>query len=1171
MTDPDISRTRVSATSLAAALGLPTPTAEQVAVIEAPLEPLLVVAGAGAGKTETMASRVVWLVANGLVAPDEILGLTFTRKAASELGVRIRRRLSMLAGSPALVNWDPDGVLAARLRSADPEVSTYHAYAGRLIADYGLLLPVEPSSTLLSETELWQLAFSIVSTWTGPLHTTKVPSGVTEAVLRLHGEMAEHLVDLDTVTAWGDDLRSMVDTLPPGPRQHATPSRDLVRIQEVIDERRELLPMVAALRAAMREQSALDFGSQMSLAAQLVQRNPEVAAAERRMFRAVLLDEYQDTGHSQRILLSTLFGGGFRATAGSTAKNSSGAQSPTIAVTAVGDPIQSIYGWRGASAANLPRFSADFPRGDGRPSQRLELLTSWRNPSHTLDLANRTSEELRRRGIPVSVLRPRPDAPAGTVSIALTDTVVDERAWVADHIERHYRDAERAGTDPPTVAILVRRNEDSAPLAAELESRGIPAEVIGIGGLLHVPEIEDVVATLRLMADPMAGTAAMRLLTGARWQLGAADIAALWRRATNLAAEDFAASGGTVTSREELDAALDAVLPTEVVDRAGIADALVDPGDADAYSPQGYARIRSFGAQLEALRRRIGQPLPELVADVENTIGVGIEAQIRARRMRGAITGREHLDAFAEYVTAYAERQGANLPGLLAFLDTAETIEKGLEPGRIEVAEQRVQILTVHAAKGLEWDVVALPHLAARIFPGGRADTTWMRSAKELPGPLRGDLAERGTGEGFPTFDVSGAITNRKELAEALTLHKEAIDERRLEEDRRLLYVALTRARQDLLVSAHHWGETGDKPRGGSEFFDELVAIVSDAVDDPAVDSDGLAIDQLAPPPDDGATNPLAEQVVRAQWPADRLGGRREGVDAAARLVLDAIAARDAPALFDTPGGEVSGMRTAEQPTRAGDGAADNDPPADEGEHSEIAAWRAEVDALLAEHNRGNQAVVDVALPTHLSVSQLVELDSDEREFARRLRRPTPFRPNPTARRGTAFHAWVERWFGATRLLDIDELPGAADSSASPDADLDALREAFLASPWASRTPSEVEVPFETVIGDTVIRGRIDAVFAEPDGSWVVVDWKTGAVPGSRGDGSSKAAPTGAQRESVDIQLAAYRLAWAQLAGVPVDRVRAAFHYVRHNYTLEPDVLPDHDDLRALLARESEH
>ncbi|MCH5645045.1 ATP-dependent DNA helicase [Gordonia sp. ABSL49_1] len=1114
----------ISASSLAAALGLPNPTPEQVAVIEGPVEPMLVVAGAGAGKTETMASRVVWLVANQIVGPDEILGLTFTRKAASELGARIRRRLSMLSGSPALRSWDPDGSLTARLRGADPEVSTYHAYAGRLIGDYGLLLPVEPHSTLLSETELWQLAFSVVANWPGELHTTKTPATVTEMVLKLYGEMAEHLVDVDDLRRAGSDLYDMVMTLPKGPRQRGGPNQSLLRVREVIDERRELIPMVVALADTMREQAALDFGSQMSMAARLVVANPEVVAAERTSFRAVLLDEYQDTGHSQRVLLSTLFG-------------ARGARAHPVAVTAVGDPIQSIYGWRGASAANLPRFAADFPRPDGRPAERRELLTSWRNSVNGLRLANHISEELRRRGIPVSVLRPRPDAPSGTASITLTQTVLDERAWVADAIEAHYRAAEDSGEAPPTAAILVRRNEDSAPLAAELEARGIPAEVVGIGGLLHVPEIEDIVATLRVMADPMAGTAAMRLLTGARWRLGAADLAALWRRATELAAEEIAAAGGTVTSREQLDAALDAVLPTEVVDRAGIADAVIDPGEPTRYSPDGYARIRAFGAQLESLRRRIGAPLPELVADVENVIGVGVEAQIRARRMRGAITGREHLDAFAEYVTHYADRPGANLPGLLAFLQAAEAIEKGLEPGRIEVAAQRVQILTVHAAKGLEWDVVAIPHLCKGIFPGGKADSTWLGSARELPAKLRGDLAvaaEQGNDhpEGFPTLDLH-TVGDRKELEDKLTEHKEAIAQRRLEEDRRLLYVALTRARHDVYISAHQWSETGDKPRGGSDFFAELLAEISSTIADPTANSDGLTVDTIAPDPEDGAANPLAEHVVAAPWPADPLIGHRDSVQTAADLVLAEIAGRDLPTLFDDAPSAESGAQT------------DDD---------EVAAWEAEVSALLAEHRAGNQALVEVELPTHLSVSQLVELDIDSDEFARRLRRPTPFRPNPTARRGTAFHAWVERWFGATRLLDIDELPGAADAAAAPDTDLEALREAFLASPWASRSPSEVEVPFETVIGGIVVRGRIDAVFAEPDGGWTVIDWKTGAVPEP------------ARRESLFVQLAAYRIAWAQLAGVPIDRVQAAFHYVRSGHTLQADHLPDETALAAKLA-----
>lgn len=134
--------------------------------------------------------------------------------------------------------------------------------------------------------------------------------------------------------------------------------------------------------------------------------------------------------------------------------------------------------------------------------------------------------------------------------MTLCDTVADEREWVADRIEDRYRAAEEAGQAPPTAAILVRRNEDSAPLAAALAARGIPAEVVGIGGLLHVPEVADIVAMLRLVADPLAGSAAMRLLTGPRWQLGAKDIDALWRRARELAVATNYGASGVVDNRE---------------------------------------------------------------------------------------------------------------------------------------------------------------------------------------------------------------------------------------------------------------------------------------------------------------------------------------------------------------------------------------------------------------------------------------------------------------------------------------------------------------------------------------------------------------------------------------------------------------------------------------------
>jgi DNA helicase-2/ATP-dependent DNA helicase PcrA len=226
---------------------------------------------------------------------------------------------------------------------------------------------------------------------------------------------------------------------------------------------------------------------------------------------------------------------------------------------------------------------------------------------------------------------------------------------------------------------------------------------------------------------------------------------------------------------------------------------------------------------------------------------------------------------------------------------------------------------------------------------------------------------------------------------------------------------------------------------------------------------------------------------------------------------------------------------------------------------SRAAQWQHDVEVLLAERARlSRRTDIAVELPAQLSVSQLVELSRAPDELARNLRRPQPRPPAPWARRGTAFHSWLERRWQAQALLDLDELPGAADEGAV-DADFDELREAFERSAWATRTPEEVEVPFEMIIGGRVVRGRMDAVFrAGTDGSgWIVVDWKTGS------------APSGAAAEAAAVQLAAYRLAWARLRGIAdadLRRVRAAFHYVRGNHTIEPAALLNAEGLRRLVA-----
>ncbi len=217
---------RVSPVELARALGQKhPPTDEQAAVIAAPPGPTLVVAGAGAGKTETMAARVVWMVANGFVDPDQVLGLTFTRKAAQQLTSRIRARLARLAGSDLVRALDPGLGLRERILGAEPEVSTYHSYAGRLLTEHGLLLPIEPSATLLSETELWQLAHRVVSTWDGDLDTDRNPTSVTEAVLALSGQLAEHLVDPEDLRHAHVELEKLVHTLGPGRDNAVAPPR----------------------------------------------------------------------------------------------------------------------------------------------------------------------------------------------------------------------------------------------------------------------------------------------------------------------------------------------------------------------------------------------------------------------------------------------------------------------------------------------------------------------------------------------------------------------------------------------------------------------------------------------------------------------------------------------------------------------------------------------------------------------------------------------------------------------------------------------------------------------------------------------------------------------------------------------------------------------------------
>ena len=1089
---------------LARVLRLPEPTVEQAAVIGAPLGPLAVIAGAGSGKSETMAARLVWLVANGKVRPDRVLGLTFTRKAAAELADRIRVRLDALrraglAGSPAGDVDDEAGPWPG-----DPVISTYHSYAGRLVSDHALREGLEPSMRLITPALSWQLAASIVAAYDGPMDEVPwTPQTVTAAVLDLAGDLTEHLQAPAEVRGVGEWL----DT-----EAARWPGRVLAAVRKIIETQRtreQLLPLVERYAQAKRDREVLDHGDQVAIAARIAGRHPEVGAAERTRYQAVLLDEYQDTSYAQLHLLRSLFGGGHP-------------------VTAVGDPCQSIYGWRGASAGNLRRFTTDFPDRSGQPAPVRQLSTSFRNAGRVLDAAAALQAELRAQAPDVPVLGPAPDRGGrGQVAAALLATVTDEAGWVAAQAAAllalpagsapdgsRWPDGRLAGVRPSDIAVLCRKRSQFVPLRRALEARGIPCEVVGLGGLLSVPEIQDVVATLRVLHDAASSDALARLLTGPRWRIGPRDLVSLGRRARELVA-----SRGD-QGQETPDPLAEAV--TDLTTRDGTAslvEALDELGDPGRYSAPGYARLAALAAETSRLRERVTRPLADLIADVEATLSLDIE--VAARPGGDLAAARADLDAFTDVAAAFAgDQPEPTLGAFLAYLSAAEQEEFGLETGRVGESDT-VKLLTVHAAKGLQWPAVFVPGLAAgersQVFPARpRVPTRWTHNARLIPFPLRGDTAD------LPALTALDA--------DSLASFNEACAARDLAEERRLGYVAATRAEFWLGCSGYWWGEA-TAPLGPSVFLTEVRA---------ACLAGAGTVPHWAGPPDADAGNPLLARTDEADWPATPAGRLHAGVAAAAAMVDE---------------------------FRRDPGAAPGPPELTEAERELVAAWDLDTGLLLAERAAERDRAdgpAEVLLPGRLSVSALVTLARDPDELARQVRRPVPQPPVRQARQGTAFHRWLEERFGQQRLIGDDDLfaAGGSDGGAGDhgpdgaDEGLIELKARFEAGEWGGRWPHEVEVPFDTQIADRQIRGRIDAVFADPGGGYDVVDWKTGRPPRDA-----------AERDAAAVQLAAYRLAWSALARVPVQRVRAAFYYVRYDSTVRPADLLDADGLRALISR----
>lgn len=1044
-----------SAVDIADALGRPRPTEQQIAIIEAPLQPALVVAGAGSGKTETMANRVLWLLANGHVTASEVLGLTFTRKAAGELAGRVRTRIGQLAAA---------GLIPAGYDEFDPPtIATYNSFANTIYRDHAALLGRESDGVVLGEASAWQLARGVVIAATDErlADLGKNVDIVTKAVVNLSRAMSENVVDPERVVAMGEQFAALAEL--PTDRYERVEAVSLAQTVGALPVLVRLAERFAELKAS---RGFVEYSDQVALALEVVRTVPAVADEFRQRFRVVLLDEYQDTSVVQTWLLSEMFSG--------------------HPVMAVGDPNQSIYGWRGASAANLEQFAAQF---GGGVAQGFALTTSWRNGHRILDVANTLVRPLAAQSrVPVERLEPGAVATDLPVDVIVEEMLPEEAAAAALWLKA--RLVPSAAGELPSAAMLFRTRATQRFFIQALRANDVPFHVLGIGGLMAEPEIADLVSALTVVNDPAAGSELVRLLAGSRWRIGVADLHALNRVASWLSKRDYRYQLLDDEIRDLLRSSVAAGEGGSLVDALDFVAAAKDGHVAlESFSEVGLARLRDAGQTFARLRARSGLDLLDFVTFVEQELLLDIEVAANEARPLGGATMEAFFDALGSYLGL---DDATSLGGFLGWLREAENRDN-LAPRPEDAEPGTVQLLTIHGSKGLEWDLVVVPRFTESELPGipNEGYTGWL-SFGSLPYEFRGDAAE------LPVMDWRSATT-RKELLDARDTFKGAVQARYEEEERRLAYVAVTRARHSLLLTSSFWS-TQLKPRQPSPF---LRALAEEGVLGPLPTSSEY---------DENPLEPEANEIV---WPVDPLGGRRAAVTSAAEQVRSAERG-------STPAGSAG-------------------------------VWERDLELLLEERRRRLAAGELVGVPTRVPASRFKDFVTDPATVAASLRRPMPQRPYRATRLGTLFHSWVEERFGqsgTTEVIDalsieVDDVEDSAEF-----AQLEALQATFAASPWAARRPVEVEREIHLPFDGQIIICKIDAVYELDGGRFEVVDWKTGKSPKDAGD-----------LEEKQLQLALYRLAYAHWKGIDPEQVDALFYFVAEDRVIRPERLFDEPEL----------
>ncbi len=717
--------------------------------------PLLVVAGAGTGKTEVITRRIAWLVATRRARPSQILGLTFTDKAAAEMQLRVDQLV-------------PYGF-------ADTGISTFHAFGDRLIREFAFELGIVPDARVLSRAEsivlLREHLFELGLDAYLPLGD---PTRFLGALVSLFGRCRDEDIAPAQYLDYADGLAADARIAAGGP-SGAAPSAERAAVEALLEtasRQHEIATAYGRYADLLAANGAIDFGDQVALALRLLRTSPATLAAVRNRYRYILVDEFQDTNPVQAALVALL---------ADEHRN----------VTVVGDDDQSIYRFRGAAISNILEFRERF--GGART---VVLRRNYRSTapilaaSHRLIRFNDPDRLESRVGISKKLVPQRTGAPVAPIRVRSFDTGRDESDWIAADIQSRIA----AGLRPRDVAVLVRANAGADSVLRSLNMAGIPWRFAGTSGLYGRPEIRLLLAVLRAATDPDSSVDVYALAASDVYGVPASDLSIVMAVARR-------------SHRSAWEVLLDAEDPAEQARFTSAGRIAIDRLVGDIRRLRDLAHRRPAGEVLYAFLTGSGW-LKDLAA--------------------AATTGSEEvLGNIARFFDIIRSRSTLLSDDRAVFLvpHLATLVDAGDDPSAADPDPDvdAVSVLTVHKAKGLEFPVVFIPGLVAGRFPSGSK-----RDPLAIPDALIGGTRP----DGDP----------------------------HLAEERRLFYVAMTRARDELILT-HAADYGGARARRVSPFVIEALDLpISEvAAGAPA----GSALERLAafaavePPPMPAREGPI--------------------------------------------------------------------------------------------------------------------------------------------------------------------------------------------------------------------------------------------------------------------------------------------------------------------------